>query len=84
MADDVKRLIIEPAARHERQLLIEADLFAAMDRCTEIADQVEPRYRCGPRSYSCTGHVAKLWQAAWDGACVALGGNPDDFKGLPE
>ena len=50
------------------------------ERCTAIADQVEPRYRNGARSYSCCGQVAKLWQAAWDGACVALGGKPEDFR----
>lgn len=48
--------------------------------CTTIADQIMPAYRSGDRSYSCTGHVAKRWQAAWDGACVALGGNPEDFR----
>jgi hypothetical protein len=47
-------------------------------RASEIADQVEPRYRKGERSYSCGGHVAKLWQAAWDGANLALGGDVAD------
>lgn len=41
-------------------------------RCCAIADQVEPRYRIRQRSYSCTGHVAKLWGAAYEGARVAI------------
>lgn len=56
-----------------------AELKEISDRCTVIADRVEPRYRDPKRSYSCCGHVAKLWQSAWDGACVALGGNPKAF-----
>jgi hypothetical protein len=46
------------------------------DRCAKIADQVEPRYRTLGRSYSCTGAVAKLWGAAFNGAWLALGGDP--------
>jgi hypothetical protein len=38
----------------------------------EIADRVVPEYRDGKRSYSCTGTVAKRWQAAYDGACIAF------------
>lgn len=45
--------------------------------CTVVADAVVPRYRQNPPP-SCTGHHAKRWQAAWDGACLALGGNPKD------
>ncbi|GGO94918.1 hypothetical protein [Stakelama pacifica] len=44
-------------------------------RCCAIADRVEPRYRSqqpGARAYSCTGHVAKLWGAAYEGARLAL------------
>lgn len=44
-------------------------------RCTQIADGVVPEYRIG-RSYSCTGTIAKRWQAAWDGAYRALRGAP--------
>lgn len=44
-------------------------------RCTEIADKVVPEYRDGKRSYSCGGHTAKRWQAAWDAASVALRGH---------
>ena len=47
-------------------------------RCTQIADRVVPEYRAGRKSYSCTGGVAKRWQAAWDGACIALGYDPKD------
>jgi hypothetical protein len=53
---------------------------AIATRCTLIADQVVPEYRGGERSYSCTGRVAKRWQAAWDGACVALGGDPQNYR----
>jgi hypothetical protein len=49
-------------------------------RCTQIADAVVPEYRNGKRSYSCTGRVAKRWQAAWDGACIALGRSPDNYR----
>lgn len=45
----------------------------AMKRATEIADKIVPEYRTTSRSYSCTGTVAKKWQAAWDGAIEALG-----------
>lgn len=45
------------------------------ERCTQIANQVVPRYRTG-KPLSCTGQVARMWQAAWDGACRALGGDP--------
>ncbi|MEG3175862.1 hypothetical protein U1872_06440 [Sphingomonas sp. RB3P16] len=59
---------------------------ALADRCTEIADQVEPKYRTyddklHQPGYSCTGHTAKRWQAAWDGACIALGGDPKEYLG---
>jgi hypothetical protein len=43
-------------------------------RCAQIADTVVPSYRAGKKNYSCAGLVAKRWQAAWDGAWVALGG----------
>lgn len=53
-------------------------------QCTEIADRVVPQYRDENQrqpGYSCTGIYAKRWQAAWDGACVALGGDPADYLG---
>jgi hypothetical protein len=49
-------------------------------RCTQVADAVVPQYRGGKKSYSCTGTVARHWQAAWDGACIALGGDPQDRR----
>ena len=49
-------------------------------RCTQIADAAVPEYRDGKRSYSCTGRVAKRWQAAWDGACIALGREPKAYR----
>jgi hypothetical protein len=53
------------------------------DRCTEIADQVVPQYRDDNQrqpGYSCTGIYAKRWQAAWDAACIALGGDPAEYR----
>jgi hypothetical protein len=40
--------------------------------CTTIADRVVPEYRSEKRTYSCSGHTAKRWQAAWDAAHMAL------------
>lgn len=45
------------------------------EHCCAIADQIEPRYRSGKRSYGCGSHVAKLWGNAYEGARLALGGN---------
>ena len=53
------------------------------ERCTEIADRVVPQYRDDNQrqpGYSCTSHTAKRWQAAWDGAMVALGGDPAEYR----
>lgn len=52
---------------------------AITERCTQVADKIVPAYRGGERSYSCTGIVAKRWQAAWDAACIALGHDPKDY-----
>lgn len=49
-------------------------------RATSIADEVVPQYRHGSRIYRCHGTTAARWQAAWDGACLALGGDPADFR----
>jgi len=49
-------------------------------RCTQIADAVVPEYR-GTRKHSCTAPTARRWQAAWDGACVALGHDPARYRG---
>lgn len=53
-------------------------------RCTQIADTIVPEYRGGKKSYGCTGVVAKRWQAAWDGACLALGHDPKRYIKSPE
>lgn len=53
-------------------------------RCTAIADCVVPKYRHGDRSYSCGGTIAKMWQAAWDGACAAYGRDPSEFVWTPD
>lgn len=47
-------------------------LTPAEDKAIAIADKIVPAYRNGARSYSCTGHVAKMWQAAFDGALSVL------------
>lgn len=57
-----------------------ADRKTLSDRCTKIADQVVPRYRQLPYP-SCGGTIATQWQAAWDGACIALGGDPAEYRG---
>lgn len=48
-----------------RQTAVEA-------RCVAVADTLVPNYRNGSRAYSCAGHVAKMWQAAYDGAAAVL------------
>ena len=42
-------------------------------RCACIADRCVPEYRAGKKSYSCTGAVAKRWEAAWKAVCMTLG-----------
>lgn len=49
-------------------------------QCLLAADRAVPEYRHGKRTYSCGGHVAKRWQAAWDAACWALGTDPATFR----
>lgn len=55
------------------------DPKALDQRCTEIADKAVPAYRSGERHYACTGHIARKWEAAWNGACIALGGDPGAY-----
>jgi hypothetical protein len=55
-------------------------LDTLVTHCTQIADRVVPEYRARNKSYSCTGGVAKRWQAAWDGACIALGNDPKEVS----
>lgn len=43
--------------------------------CLAIADQVVPEYRTRRKdgsNFTCTGHTAKRWQAAYDAAYLAL------------
>jgi len=47
-------------------------------RCLLIADKVVPQYRSGKRGYSCTGGMAKRWGAAFEGALLALGHDPEE------
>ncbi len=47
-------------------------MSAVEERCVAVADTVVPKYRHGTRAYSCCGHVAKMWQAAYDGAAAVL------------
>lgn len=50
-----------------------SDLDGPLERrCVAIADEAVPAYRHGVRPYSCTGHTAKRWQAAYDAARIAL------------
>ena len=58
--------------------MITLDTIGRLCRCSEIADKIVPQYRNGQRSYSCRGTIAKRWQAAWDAAYLALGGDPKD------
>lgn len=44
--------------------------------CVAIADQVEPDFR--GKSKSCTSQSAKRWQAAYDGAHIAITGKPSE------
>lgn len=50
-------------------------------RCTEIADQVVPEFRATPTGRGFQSHKATKWQAAWDAACIALGGDPAEYRG---
>jgi hypothetical protein len=45
-------------------------------RCAQIADRLVPQYRDGGKNYSCHGGVARRWQAAFEGACIAFGHDP--------
>lgn len=47
-------------------------MSAVEQRCVAVADTVVPNYRHGTRAYSCGGHVARMWQAAYDGAATVL------------
>lgn len=44
-------------------------------RATEIAIQA-----CGGRPARCWGWRAKIFNAAWEAACIALGGDPADLR----
>ena len=62
--------------RHAIAARFPADIDA---RSLAIADQAVPQHRSekpGGGYYSCTGIYAKRWQAAYDAAQLALGGNP--------
>lgn len=49
-------------------------------QCSAIADTVVPEYRPVKPPYpSCTSTTAKRRQAAWDAACIALGGDPKEY-----
>ncbi len=56
----------------------------AEQRACAIADKIVPAYRTGPRSYSCSGHIAKKWEAAFEGAfAVAAQGSGAAGEGEP-
>ena len=46
--------------------------MTAEERATAIADKIVPAYRAKGSRYSCTGTIAKMWNAAYEGACSAL------------
>lgn len=50
------------------------------EKYTEIADRVVPEYRDYRSNYSCTGHVAKRWEAAWNAACIANSDEPSRYN----
>jgi hypothetical protein len=50
------------------------------ERCARIADTVVPGFRTLRSGASCTSAAGKRWGAAWDAACIALGGVPADYK----
>ena len=41
-----------------------------------VADQVVPRYRGEGPALSCSGHIAKQWSAAYEGARLAMAAQP--------
>ena len=43
-------------------------------KAVAIADKIVPAYRAKGSRYSCTGNIAKMWQAAYDGALAVLKG----------
>lgn len=56
---------------------VSAQLYKTANReAKKIADKIIPSYRLSGKSYSCTGTIAKKWQAAYEGACMAYGVEP--------
>lgn len=46
--------------------------MSAEQKATAIADKLVPAYRAKSSRYSCTGTIAKMWNAAYEGAHSAL------------
>ena len=46
--------------------------MTAEERATAIADKIVPAYRAKGSRYNCTGTIAKMWNAAYEGAHSAL------------
>lgn len=57
--------------------------MSAEQKAIAIADKIVPAYRDGGRRYSCTGNVAKMWQAAYDGALAVLTPEPTPARPVP-
>lgn len=57
--------------------------MSAEQRALAIADKIVPAYRAGGRRYSCTGNVAQMWQAAYDGALAVLTPEPTPARPVP-
>lgn len=77
--------------REIREELLTMIAPALPSRCTEIADQVVPGCRThidfATVTYTkrqhlqwCDDRIAVMWTAAWDAACIALGGDPAEFR----
>lgn len=91
MPIDMKALAAEPTGqtvkgrpiyrRVDTGPVLSRESAALAIRCTEIADQVEPNFRRWLHDRnSCVSDTPKRWQAAWDAACIALSGDPAEYR----
>ena len=59
--------------------------MTAEERATAIADKIVPAYRAKGSRYNCTGTIAKMWNAAYEGAHSAIATPPapnDDLRAV--
>jgi hypothetical protein len=78
--DGDRRDLVEISGPSHIKIMGTGEAETIDQRCTQIADQAVPKYRNRRGNYTCTSHTAQRWQAAWDGACIALGGDPADYR----